>query len=212
MPSRLQPTSFRRLLGLGFESRSIRLGIDRENWDKHFGQETRLIVKIIFSGSAILAAALLISFLTFARPMAAETRLSQFQHKQAELPAAEDRESPLPEALAANPMLEPGVTPPQPYVATAYSLRGRTASGRTVRKGIVAADPRVLPLGSRIRLEAGSYSGEYLVADTGGAVRGRKIDIWIPSTREALRFGRRKVKLTVLSWGPKRQKRTRVQK
>ena len=95
---------------------------------------------------------------------------------------------------------------PQVYTATAYSLRGRTASGRPVSRGLIAADPAVLPLGSRVRLEAGSFSGEYLVADTGGAVRGRRIDIWTPSTREALRFGRRLIKLTVLSFGTKRQK------
>jgi 3D (Asp-Asp-Asp) domain-containing protein len=89
--------------------------------------------------------------------------------------------------------------PPQSFVATAYSLRGRTASGRFVNRGIIAADRKLLPLGTRVRLDAGSYSGEYLVADTGGAVRGRKIDIWMPSTGEALRFGRRTVRLTVLS-------------
>ena len=85
------------------------------------------------------------------------------------------------------------------FTATAYSLRGRTASGRYVSRGIIAADRRVLPLGTRVRLTAGSYSGEYLVADTGGAVRGRKIDIWMPSTSEAMRFGRRPVKLTILT-------------
>ena len=95
---------------------------------------------------------------------------------------------------------------PQIYTATAYSLRGRTASGRPVSRGLIAADPAVLPLGSKVRLEAGSFSGEYLVADTGGAVRGRRIDIWTPSTREALRFGRQLIKLTVLSFGTKRQK------
>jgi 3D (Asp-Asp-Asp) domain-containing protein len=94
----------------------------------------------------------------------------------------------------------------QTYVATAYSLYGRTASGRFVSKGIIAADHRVLPLGTRVRLEAGSYSGEYLVADTGGAIRGRKIDVWVPSTREALRFGRRSIKLTVLNYGVRRIK------
>ena len=92
-----------------------------------------------------------------------------------------------------------------PYVATAYSLRGRTATGVAASKGIIAADPRILPLGSRVRLEAGPYSGEYLVADTGGAVRGRRIDIWTPTAREAMRFGRRTIKLTVLSFGGKRK-------
>jgi 3D (Asp-Asp-Asp) domain-containing protein len=85
------------------------------------------------------------------------------------------------------------------YSATAYSLRGKTASGQYVSRGLIAADPRLLPLGTRVRLDAGAWSGEYLVADTGGAIRGRKIDIWTPTSREALQFGRRPVRLTVLS-------------
>jgi len=92
----------------------------------------------------------------------------------------------------------------QTYTATAYSLRGRTASGKLVSRGLIAADPSVLPLGTKVRVEAGSWSGEYLVADTGGAVKGRRIDIWTPTAREALQFGRRPVKLTVLERGRKR--------
>lgn len=103
-----------------------------------------------------------------------------------------------------SPAKSTGATPVQKFTATAYALYGRTASGARVRRGLIAADRRVLPLGTRVRLEAGGYSGEYVVADTGGAVRGRKIDIWVPSTREALRFGRRAVKLTVLSLGGRR--------
>lgn len=87
------------------------------------------------------------------------------------------------------------------YSATAYALRGRTASGRNVSKGIIAADPRVLPLGSKVRVEAGNWSGEYVVADTGGKIKGKKIDIWVPNNSEATRFGRRTVKVTVLSYG-----------
>ena len=90
------------------------------------------------------------------------------------------------------------------FEATAYSLHGRTASGASAATGMIAADPRVLPIGSRVKIEAGSYSGEYLVADTGGAVKGKRIDIWTPSSREAMRFGRRKVKLTVLHLAGKR--------
>ncbi|HYX42656.1 MAG TPA: 3D domain-containing protein [Pyrinomonadaceae bacterium] len=93
---------------------------------------------------------------------------------------------------------------PQLFTATAYALRGRTSSGRTVARGLIAADGRVLPLGTRVRLEAGAYSGEYIVADRGGAVRGRRIDIWMPTTGEARRFGRRAVKLTVLNYSAKR--------
>ena len=109
------------------------------------------------------------------------------------------------EGLAASAPSESGkaliASLPETYVATCYSLRGRTASGKMVAKGLIAADPRVLPLGSRVRLDAGSYSGEYLVADTGRLIRGRHVDIWTPSTRDAMRFGRRKVKITVLSYG-----------
>jgi 3D (Asp-Asp-Asp) domain-containing protein len=87
---------------------------------------------------------------------------------------------------------------PTTYVATAYSLRGRTASGRTVAKGLIAADPRHLPLGSRVRLEAGAYSGEYLVSDT-STLMGKHIEIWQPTPDEAQKFGRRRVMLTLLS-------------
>lgn len=87
------------------------------------------------------------------------------------------------------------------FNATAYCLRGRTANGGSVRRGIVAADPRVLPLGTRIYLNAGAYSGNYVVADTGGAVRGRKLDIWVPNCSEAIKFGRRSVSVNVLGRG-----------
>lgn len=103
------------------------------------------------------------------------------------------------------------VIPSQNYVATAYSLSGRTASGRPVSKGLIAADPSVLPLGTRVRLDAGTYSGEYTVADHGAAVRGRRIDVWVPSNHEAHRFGRRSVRLTVLSYG-KRLKKAKVKR
>ncbi len=85
------------------------------------------------------------------------------------------------------------------FTATAYCLKGRTATGGGVRRGIVAADPRVLPLGTRISMNAGSYSGSYVVADTGGAVKGRKLDIWVPSCSEARRFGRRTVMVALAS-------------
>lgn len=84
------------------------------------------------------------------------------------------------------------------FSATAYCLKGRTAIGGSVRRGIVAADPRILPLGTRIYMNAGPYSGTYVVADTGGAVRGKVLDVWVPNQAEAIRFGRRKVTISVL--------------
>ncbi len=81
------------------------------------------------------------------------------------------------------------------FTATAYCLKGRTAMGHGVRRGLIAADPRVLRLGSRVNLKAGAYSGQYLVSDTGGKIKGRKIDIWMASCSEARRFGRRTVSI-----------------
>ena len=82
------------------------------------------------------------------------------------------------------------------FVATAYCLKGRTAMGHGVRKGLIAADPRVLKLGSRIDVSGGAYGGNYLVSDTGGKIKGRRLDIWMASCAEARRFGRRTVSVS----------------
>jgi hypothetical protein len=75
-----------------------------------------------------------------------------------------------------------------------------------VRTGIAAADPAILPVGSVVRLETPNprYSGVWTVMDTGPAVRGRSVDLYLWSCNEALQFGRRKVRLTVLrlGWSP----------
>ena len=81
------------------------------------------------------------------------------------------------------------------FSATAYCFSGRTAMGHGVRRGLIAADPRVLKLGSRVVVNAGAWSGTYLVSDTGGAIKGKRIDIWVPSCSEARRFGRRTVQI-----------------
>lgn len=174
-------------------------------------------------GSGAVAAALLsASFLFYAEPSVAETlvlvsqKTDQTQQQDAATKATESQASQKSEAdgqkkaaedvdntkqpeAGANEAETEALSPPMPFTATAYSLRGRTASGQPVRRGVIAADRRVLPIGTRVRLQAGQYSGEYVVADTDGAVKGRKIDVWMPSTREAMRFGRRPVKLTVLT-------------
>ena len=82
------------------------------------------------------------------------------------------------------------------FTATAYCLQGRTAMGHGVRRGIIAADPRVLRLGSKVNITSGPYAGQYLVSDTGGRIKGNKIDIWVPSCSEARRFGRRSVQIS----------------
>lgn len=96
------------------------------------------------------------------------------------------------------------------FEATAYSQTGVTASGEYTHRHIVAADPKVLPLGTRIKIKwAGGYSGEYVVADTGAKIEGRRLDIYMPSTAKALKFGRRPVKVKIIELGKGTQASTR---
>lgn len=93
------------------------------------------------------------------------------------------------------------------FAATAYCKGTTTASGAAVRSGIAAADPDLLPVGSVIQVDAPDtrYDGIYTIMDTGPAVQGRQIDIYMWSCHEALAFGRRKVQLHVLrlGWNPR---------
>ena len=91
------------------------------------------------------------------------------------------------------------------FVATAYSLKGVTRSGVRAKRGIVAADPSRIPLGSVIHVRAGSYSGIYRVLDTGSAIKGSIIDIYVPDYNEAVRFGRKVVQVRVLRHGWNRE-------
>ena len=96
------------------------------------------------------------------------------------------------------------------YTATAYSDSGKTASGEYTHRHVVAADPDILPLGSRIRIRrAGRYSGEYVVADTGGKIQGKRLDIYLPSEIKAKKFGVRKVRVKVLELGDNTRAKTK---
>lgn len=92
------------------------------------------------------------------------------------------------------------------FAATAYCKGTITASGVAPRTGVAAADPALLPVGSVIQVGAESpYAGIYTIMDTGPAVQGRQIDIYMWSCHEALRFGRRAVDVIVLrlGWDPR---------
>lgn len=80
---------------------------------------------------------------------------------------------------------------PVPVQLTSYCLQGTTRRDRYVRQGIVAADPRLFPLGRYVELYVGrKYFGRFLVDDTGGAIKDAILDIWTPECRDARRFGR----------------------
>ena len=82
---------------------------------------------------------------------------------------------------------------PVPVQLTAYCLQGTTRRDNLVREGIVAADPKLFPLGRYVELYIGRrYHGRFLVDDTGGRIRDGILDIWTPSCRDARRFGRQR--------------------
>ncbi len=67
---------------------------------------------------------------------------------------------------------------------------------------MVAADPSILPIGTRIKIRhAGRFSGEYVVADTGLKVEGRKLDIYMPNAAACKKFGIKPVRVRVIQLG-----------
>ena len=99
--------------------------------------------------------------------------------------------------------VEHGHTPPQPpppggrkmvVSATCYILKGTTASGLPVGPGIVAVDPTVIPLGTRLYIPG---YGKGVAADTGGGIKGKIIDLWYSTYAECAKWGRRTVTITV---------------
>jgi 3D (Asp-Asp-Asp) domain-containing protein len=79
-------------------------------------------------------------------------------------------------------------------VATGYSLGGHTATGLRVGWGVVAVDPSLIPLGTRMTVPG---YGDGVAADIGSSVRGASIDLWFPTRSQALAWGRRVVTITL---------------
>ena len=81
-------------------------------------------------------------------------------------------------------------------LATAYTHTGnRTATGTMPRVGVVAVDPNVIPLGTRLYIEGYGFAR---AEDTGGAIKGDKIDLFLETAEETKRFGRRWVTVYIL--------------
>ena len=82
------------------------------------------------------------------------------------------------------------------YLPTDGNGAGITATGAVAQRGIVAVDPDVIPLGTRVYIPG---YGTAVAADTGGAIRGNKIDLCMESYGEAINFGRRSVEVYILN-------------
>jgi 3D (Asp-Asp-Asp) domain-containing protein len=87
-----------------------------------------------------------------------------------------------------------GTTGRLTVTATGYSLGGHTATGAPVGWGVIAVDPSVIPLGTRMTIPG---YGEGIAADTGGAIQGDTIDLWFPTLAQALVWGRQTVTITL---------------
>jgi 3D (Asp-Asp-Asp) domain-containing protein len=124
--------------------------------------------------------------------------LGQRARSLASLQAAPAPAPPTPTAAPGAPSLPAGPAAAGVHsltvVATAYALPGTTASGRPVGWGVVAVDPSVIPLGSRLAVPG---YGMGVAADTGSAIIGARIDVWFPTVAEALQWGSRTVTVTV---------------
>jgi 3D (Asp-Asp-Asp) domain-containing protein len=74
--------------------------------------------------------------------------------------------------------------------ASAYSGGGSTATGHEVRWGVVAVDPKVIPLGSQLYVDG---YGEAVALDTGGAIKGNRVDLYMNTEEAAQSWGVRSV-------------------
>jgi 3D (Asp-Asp-Asp) domain-containing protein len=154
--------------------------------------------------------------LSFISGLRAQERLkaSQIQQLEAAVRRAEAKSQQLTAAVAASgpvpsvvgdPTPSPPAAPAAPAAptqggrtlvvsATGYSLPGHTATGLPVGWGIVAVDPTVIPLGTRMTIPG---YGEGVAADVGSGIRGATIDLWFPSVAQAYAWGRRTVTITL---------------
>jgi 3D (Asp-Asp-Asp) domain-containing protein len=81
-------------------------------------------------------------------------------------------------------------------IATAYTHTGyRTATGTWPSRGTIAVDPRVIPLGTRLYVDG---YGEGVAVDTGGFIKGARIDVFMETKDEALSWGRRQVEVKII--------------
>ncbi|WP_434133075.1 3D domain-containing protein [Sporomusa sphaeroides] len=113
----------------------------------------------------------------------------------------------LPQAFAAQAG-QPGYKAVLDVKATAYApgphdngqWGNLTYLGTQIRPGVIAVDPRIIPLGSRVYIEFADGNTMYGVAeDTGGAIKGKRIDIAMQSVEQAYEFGIQNVKVYVLN-------------
>jgi 3D (Asp-Asp-Asp) domain-containing protein len=81
-------------------------------------------------------------------------------------------------------------------------LGAKTSSGTRTRWGVVAVDPKVIPIGSALLIDG--YEGTFIAEDVGGRIKGNAIDIWLPNAKDARTYGTQYRRVTVIREGPAR--------
>lgn len=132
------------------------------------------------------------------------TSQTQVNEKKNDNQQPSEVESNQPEVVQSN-VEEPSSGKELMVTATAYTAycegcSGTTAIGIDLRSNpnqkVIAVDPNIIPLGSKVWVEG---YGEAIAGDTGGAIKGNKIDVFIPTRNDALQWGRKQVKIKILN-------------
>jgi 3D (Asp-Asp-Asp) domain-containing protein len=126
----------------------------------------------------------------------AQARAAQLTAATVEIQAASPPTAPPPPTDVVGPALDAQAAQGRTLTvsATGYSLLGHTSTGLPTGWGVVAVDPGLIPLGTKLSIPG---YGDGVAADTGGAVRGPTIDLWFPTLSQALAWGRRTVTVTL---------------
>lgn len=123
-----------------------------------------------------------------------EARAQRAQQKSAQLTAAAAPPVPASPAQTPVPVAAPAGGRVIVVTSTGYSLPGHTATGIPVGWGVVAVDPSIIPLGTKLTIPG---YGEGVAADVGSGVHGRDIDLWFPTLAQARGWGRRTLTITL---------------
>jgi len=132
-------------------------------------------------------------------PAAAPAPAENAPAVEAAAPAPVPAES-APAAEAAAPSSKEIIVEATAYTASCEGCSGITATGINLienpNQKVISVDPSVIPLGSKVHVEG---YGEAIAGDTGGAIKGNKIDVFIPNKQDAINFGRKQLKVTILN-------------
>lgn len=171
--------------------------------EKHHSKTTRHYKKIAaaIGGAAVVAASIIPGIAAILPSPAAKPETTPPVTQEAPPQQAEQSAPNVPpEEAGAKKVLNITATAYAPGPHDNAQWGNKTHLGTQVRPGVIAVDPKIIPLGSQVMIKYPDGTKEYAVAeDTGGAIKGHRIDVAKWTVKEANRFGIKPVKVYVLS-------------